>query len=348
MKIRIGKKIIGEGKKTFIVAELSGNHNGSLLEAKKLIRYAKIAGADAVKLQTYKADTITLKSNKKDFRISKYSPWKKYKNFWNLYRKASTPWSWHKELFRVARKNKIEIFSSPFDESAVDFLEKLNCPAYKIASPEINHIPLLEKVAKTGKPIILSLGLADYYDLKLAIQTLRRNRCKKIAVLQCVTSYPAPLSEQNLQTINDIKKMGVLSGLSDHTIGNTSAITSVALGGSIVEKHFNLIKNVKTVDSFFSANLKSFRDLVRSIREVEKAKGVSSYKITSSAKKHLIGKRSIYISDNIQRGEKFSIKNIKIVRPNLGAHPKFFNKIIGKKSKYNLMAGTPFKIKYLK
>ena len=348
MIIKIGKKVIGDKKKTFIVAELSGNHNGSLAEAKKLIKYAKIAGADAVKLQTYKAETITLKSDNKEFRINKNSPWKKYKNFWNLYKKAATPWNWHKQLFKVAKKNKIEIFSSPFDETAVDFLEKLNCPAYKIASPEINHIPLIEKVAKTKKPVILSLGLAQLSDLKLAIKTLKKNGCKKIAVLQCVTSYPAPISEQNLATIKDIKKMGVLSGLSDHTIGNTSAITSVAFGGSIVEKHFNLLKNLKTVDSFFSANLESFKRLVKDIRETELAIGKISYKIESSSLQHLKGKRSIYISQNINKGEKFTKKNLRIVRPNFGMHPKFFNSIIGKKSKYNLLAGKPFKKKYLK
>ena len=207
---------------------------------------------------------------------------------------------------------------------------------------------MLEKVARTKKPVILSLGLAQLSDLKLAVKTLKKNGCKKIAILQCVTSYPAPISEQNLATIKDIKKMGVLSGLSDHTLGNTSAITSVALGGSIVEKHFNLLKNLKTVDSFFSANLETFKRLVKDIRETELAVGKVSYKLAPSSKKHLKGKRSIYIAQNIDKGEKFTKENLKIVRPNFGIHPKFFNSIIGKKSKFKLMAGKPFKKSYLK
>ena len=349
MNFKIGKYNVGVGKKAFIVAELSGNHNQSLNRAKRLIKYAKLAGADAVKLQTYTADTITLKSNTNDFKIKNNSPWKKYKNFWNLYNAASTPWIWHKELFKTAKKYNLEIFSSPFDESAVEFLESLKCPAYKIASPEINHIPLIKKVAKTGKPVILSTGLADLKDIKLAIKTLKKNGCKKIAVLQCVSSYPAPIAEQNLKVITDIKKkFKVLSGLSDHTIGNTSALTSVAMGGSIVEKHLNTDEKIKTVDSFFSSNVETFKDMVKKIREVEMSIGKIQYKITRESKKHLRGRRSIYVSKLINIGDKFSKKNIKIVRPNLGLHPRFFDKILGKTSKHRIKPGTSFKKKYLK
>ena len=349
MNFSIGKHKLAEGKKTFVVAELSGNHNQSLARAKKLIKLAKLAGADAVKLQTYTADTITLKSNSKDFKIQKNSPWAKYKNFWNLYNYASTPCSWHKELFRTAKKNNIEIFSSPFDETAVDFLETLNCPAYKIASPEINHIPLIKKVAKTKKPVILSTGLAKLKDIELAIKTLKSNGCYKIAVLRCVTSYPSPLEEQNLKIISDIKKrFKVLSGLSDHTIGNTSALTSVALGGSIVEKHFNIRDKIKTVDSFFSSDFKLFKEMVEKIREVEASLGKVSYDISKSSKKHLKGKRSIYVSKFIKKGDQISKFNIKVVRPFFGLHPKFFNKILGKISRQDIKQGTPFKIKYLK
>ncbi|MAV05595.1 MAG: pseudaminic acid synthase [Candidatus Pelagibacter sp.] len=349
MNFKIGKKNVGHGKKTFVVAELSGNHNQSLKRAKKLIKFAKLAGADAVKLQTYTADTITLKSNKKDFKIKQNSPWKKYNNFWDLYNVASTPWSWHKELFKIAKQNNIEIFSSPFDESAVDFLEDLNCPAYKIASPEINHIPLIEKVGKTKKPVIISTGLANLKDIKLALKTLKKNGCNKIAILQCVSSYPAPLSEQNLKIIPDIqKKFKVLSGLSDHTIGNTSALASVALGGSIVEKHFTIDEKIKTVDSFFSSNFQTFKDMVKKIREVELSIGKAQYDISKASKKHLKGRRSIYISKLINKGEKLSKKNVKIVRPHFGLHPKFFSKVLGKISKKKLTEGTPLKIRYLK
>ena len=349
MNFKIGKKKIGKNCKTFLVAELSRNHNQSVDRAKRLIKSAKLAGADAVKLQTYTADTITLKSNKKDFRIKGNSPWKRYKNFWKLYNKASTPLQWHKELFEYAKKIKIEIFTSPFDESAVDYLEKLKCPAYKIASPEINHIPLLEKVARTKKPIILSNGLADLSDLRLAIKVLRKNGCKKIAILQCVSSYPAPLEDQNLNTIINIQKQfKVISGLSDHTENNISAISSVALGGSIIEKHFNIDDKIKTVDAFFSTNFKTFKNLVNNVRETEKALGKVSYKISKSSFKHLVGRRYIYVSNKIKVGEKISLKNVKVVRPAYGLHPKYLKKILGKISKKNLSPGSRFKLSYLK
>ena len=206
MKIKIGRTYLGDGFPCFVVAEMSGNHGGKISRALKIIHSAKKAGANAIKLQTYTADSITLKSNRKDFIIPKDSPWFKKKNLWNLYKFAHTPIGWHKQLFQEAKKIKLEIFSSPIDESAVDFLEKLNCPAYKIASAEINHIPLLEKVAKTKKPIILSTGLSTYKDIKLAIKTIRSFGNNKIIVLKCTTVYPSELKEQNLLTIPDIKK----------------------------------------------------------------------------------------------------------------------------------------------
>lgn len=349
MYFKIGKKKVGDNCKTFIVAELSGNHNQSITRAKKLIKFAKEAGADAVKLQTYKAETITLRSKSKDFLIKNKSPWKKFNNLWNLYNKASTPWSWHKELFQYARKMKIEIFSSPFDETAVDLLESLNCPAYKIASPEINHIPLLKRVAITKKPVILSKGLANLSDLKLAVKTLKKNGCKKIAILQCVTSYPAPIEEQNLQLIKDIKKkFKVISGLSDHTQTNTSSIASVALGGSIVEKHFNISDKIKTVDSFFSVDFENFKNLIKSIREVEISKGKAKYEISKSSRKHFFGRRSIYVAKDIRIGEKITLQNIKVVRPAHSLHPKYFDKILGKFSKKKLKTGARINLKYLR
>ena len=219
MKFRIGRKYIGNKCPALVVAELSGNHGGSFSRIKKMLIKAKEAGADMIKLQTYTADTITLNSNNNDFKINKNTPWKKNKNLWDLYNKASTPWKWHKKIFQIGKKLKIDIFSSPFDESAVDFLEKLNCPAYKIASAEINHIPLLIKVAKTKKPVIVSIGLANLNEVKLAIKTLKKNGCKKIVLLKCVSSYPSPLDEQNLISIPELKKkFGTLVGLSDHTV----------------------------------------------------------------------------------------------------------------------------------
>ena len=349
MIFKIGKTLVGEGAPCFVVAELSGNHNGNISRAKKMIIKAKEAGANAVKLQTYTADTITLKSNRNDFKIKKNSPWNKKKNLWSLYKKAYTPWEWHQELFKLSKKINIEIFSSPFDESAVDFLEKLKCPAYKIASAEINHIPLLEKVAKTKKPVILSIGLATIQDINLALQTLKKNGCKNIAILQCVSSYPSPLSHQNLKLIPHIKKRyGVISGLSDHTLGTTAAITSVAIGGSIVEKHFNLNDKTKTVDSFFSLKNNHFKLMINQIRDTEISLGNETFNIDNSSKKNFLSRRSIYVSKKILKNEIITKANIRVVRPNFGLHPKYFKKIIGKKSKVKLEAGTRFKLSYCK
>ncbi len=349
MQFKIGKYTLSDKHPSFIVAELSGNHGGSLNRAIKLINYAKKAGANAVKLQTYKADTITFKSKNKDFIINSNSPWSKFNNYWDLYDYAHTPWSWHKTLFKTAKDIGLEIFSSPFDETAVDLLENLRCPAYKIASSEINHIPLIERVAKTKKPVILSIGLANLKDIYLAIKTLKKNGCKEIAILKCVASYPSPLSEQNLKVIPDIKKrFNVLSGLSDHTTGNACALASVVIGGSIVEKHFNLQDKSKTVDSFFSSNFKKFKEMVENIRSAEQAIGKVDYNISKSSKKNLNGRRSIYVVRPIKKGEKFTTKNIRVIRPGYGLHPKFFKKILGKISKKKLKEGTRFKKNFVR
>jgi pseudaminic acid synthase len=335
---RIGKKKIGDKYGTFIVAEISGNHGGQIQNAIKLIKKAKEAGADAVKLQTYTADSITLNSNKKDFIISRKSPWKKFENFWNLYNYAHTPFEWHKELFNYAKKINIEIFSSPFDEYAVDLLEKLGCPAYKIASPEINHIPLLEKVASTKKPVILSTGLASIKEIHTALKIFKKNN-NKIIVLKCCSSYPAKFEELNLLTIQDIKKrFNVLSGLSDHSTGVEAPLVAVALGANMVEKHFKL--NFKSVDSFFSLNQKEFKEMVKKIRICEKALGKISYDLSKESKLSLVGKRSIYASNNIKIGEKINKKNIKVVRPSYGLHPSYYKKILGKISKRNINFGS--------
>ena len=341
MQIQIGNSIIGKNKPTFVVAEMSGNHGGDLERAIQIIREAKKCGANAIKLQTYTADTITLNSNKESFKLDE-GKWGKHSTLWDLYNEAHTPWDWHKPLFEEAKKLNIEIFSSPFDESAVDFLEDLNCPAYKIASPEVTHIPLLEYIAKTKKPIILSTGLSKLSDTELAVDTLRSGGIKDIIILKCNTSYPAPITESNLLTIPDIeKRFNVLSGLSDHTIGNISAITAVALGSSFIEKHFNLSDNEVTVDSFFSSNSIEFKKLVSDIRAVETSLGEVDYKIAKSARKSVAGMRSIFTSSTIKAGEILSHKNIKVVRPGNGLHPKFYKEIIGKKINCDLEMGVP-------
>tara|TARA_Y100000590_G_scaffold213372_1_gene241790 strand:- start:55826 stop:56881 length:1056 start_codon:yes stop_codon:yes gene_type:complete len=346
---KIGNKNIGENFKSFVVAEMSGNHLGKLKNALKIVRLAKKCGADAIKLQTYKPNTITLNSNKKDFKIPKKSPWFKYKNLWNLYNNAHTPWEWHRRIFQEARKNKLSFFSSPFDETAVDFLEKIGCQAYKIASPEINHIPLIEKISKTNKPVILSTGLASYAEIKTAVNILKKNKSKKIIILKCSSSYPADYNELNLLTMSHIKKkFKSLVGFSDHTIGSIAPLTSVVLGGKMIEKHFIFDQKINSVDNFFSAGPHQFKEMVNQIRSAERSIGKITYKLSKKSKISLNGKRSIYVSNNIYKGQKISKNNIKVVRPSYGLNPKLYKSVLGKKTIKNLKAGSRLEVKFLK
>lgn len=340
MEIKIGQHTLGLGHPTFIVAEMSGNHGGSLERAIEIVRAAKRAGADAIKLQTYKANTITLNCDFDDFLLPSESPWADSISLWDLYDKAHTPWEWHEEIFIEARKLSLEVFSSPFDETAVDFLENLNVPAYKIASPEITHIPLLKRVAITGKPIIVSTGVADLIDIKLALDTLRDAGAKDIILLKCTSTYPAPPEESNLITMTDMEsRFEVLSGLSDHTIGTATALASVVLGGCFIEKHLTLDDEKETVDSFFSSGELEFSSMVQDIRLVEKSLGKQTYEITKSALPSLRGRRSLYVSAPIKAGELFTELNIKSVRPSFGLHPKYYDDIIGRVAKCDLEIG---------
>lgn len=340
MEIHIGQHILGQEHPAFIVAEMSGNHGGRLERALEIVHAANRAGADAIKLQTYTADTITLKSDREDFLLKAESPWCEHRTLWDLYNKAHTPWEWHEAIFQESRRLGMEVFSSPFDESAVDMLERLDCSAYKIASPEITHIPLLEKVASTGKPVIISTGVAELSDIELAISTLKNADARDIVVLKCTSSYPAPAEESNLLTIPDIvRRFSVLSGLSDHTEGSATAVASVALGGSLIEKHFTLDDDEETVDSFFSSGELEFATMVRDVRIVEKALGHVSYQITPSAKQSLNGRRSLYVSCDVKAGEILTAFNIKTVRPALGLHPKHYKNILGKRAKFDLHTG---------
>ena len=340
MDFKISNKIIGKNNPTFIIAEMSANHGGKLETALEIVRAAKRAGADAIKLQTYKADTITVNCDKKDFIIPSNSPWSSHKTLWNLYDMAHTPWEWHEIIFEEAKKLNLEIFSTPFDDSAVDFLEELNVPAYKIASPEITNIPLLNKVASTGKPIILSSGISNFDDLNLAIETIRGTGNNNIAVLKCTSSYPAPIEEANLLTIPSLSKhFNVLTGISDHTNGTVAAIASVSLGGNIIEKHIKLNDGEKTVDSFFSLTENEFKKLIEDIRFVDKALGSVNYEVTKSALPSVNSRSSLYVVKKINIGDTFNKNNIKAVRPGYGLHPKFYNEIIGKVSNKNLSPG---------
>lgn len=340
MQIKIGNKILGKGNPTFIVAEMSGNHGGSLEKALEIVRAAKRTGADAIKLQTYTADTITLRCDKEDFKLLSDSPWASHSNLWDLYNKAHTPWEWHEPIFQEASKIGIEIFSSPFDTSAVDLLESLKVSVYKIASPEITNIPLLEKVAHTGKPVIISTGISNLTDIELALLTLKNSGATEIIVLKCTTAYPAPAEESNLLTISDmITRFDVLSGLSDHTIGTAAAVAAVALGGSLIEKHFILDGEEETVDSFFSSAEAEFTQMVKDIRFLDKALGNVSYDITETAIPNLRGRSSLYISAPITKGELFTKHNVKAVRPSFGLHPKHYKEILGRQAAQDLELG---------
>ena len=336
----IKNKKLGKDAKCFIIAEMSANHNGKISKAKEIISLAKKAGADAIKIQTYKAETMTLNSNKKDFLISKDSPWSSHVSMYQLYEKAYTPWEWHSELFEFAEQNDIILFSSPFDTSAVKFLEDLNTPAYKIASPEINDIPLLKEIAKTSKPVILSTGLASFDDLTFAVETLEDNGCNDIAILKCTSSYPAPYEEINLKTLTDYtKKFKCIPGLSDHTLGDAVPIAAIALGAKVIEKHFMIDEEDETPDSFFSMNYIEFSSMVEKIRNIENALGSIKYDLTKSMLKNMKHRRSLYVSKSIKKGELISDDNIKSVRPAYSLHPKYYDQILGKKVKIDLKKG---------
>lgn len=340
LELQIGNRLLGLGHPAFVVAEMSGNHGGDLNRAIEIVRAAKRAGADAIKLQTYTADTITLNSHHDDFLLPEGSSWSKEGSLHELYTKAHTPWAWHSLLFEEAKRQDIIMFSSPFDESAVDLLESLNAPAYKIASPEITHIPLIKRVAQTGKPVILSTGISELADVELAIEILRKEGVKEIIVLKCTTAYPSPPEESNLRTIPDIvTRFRVLSGLSDHSLGSANAIAAVVLGGSLIEKHFTLDDQNETVDSFFSSPEGEFRRMVSDIRQAEASLGNISYDIVPSALSSLGGRRSLYVAASIKAGESFTTDNIKCVRPSFGLHPKYYFEILGRTALCDLQYG---------
>lgn len=328
--MRIAEFEINEESSVFIIAELSANHNGSLETAIETIRAAKRAGANAIKFQTYTADTMTIDSRKDDFVI-KGTIWEG-RNLYDLYKEAYTPWEWHKELFQIAKEEGLICFSSPFDKTAVDFLEDLNVPAYKIASFEITDLPLIEYVASKNKPIIISTGIAQEKDIELAINTCRKVNNNEIALLKCTSSYPAPINEANAIMIKDLaNKYNVISGLSDHTMGSVLPIVATCLGAKIIEKHFILDRSIGGPDATFSMNEKEFSSMVKDVRNAEKSIGTINYNLTDKQKKGRDFSRSIYIIKDIEEGEKITKDDIAIIRPGFGLHPKYYNDILGKK-----------------
>jgi pseudaminic acid synthase len=332
---------ISKHSETFIVAELSANHNQKYELAVKTIEAIAKTGANAVKIQTYTPDTITIDSRNEYFKMAHGTIWDG-KYLYELYQEAYTPWEWQPGLKKIAEDLGLVFFSSPFDRSAVDFLESMSVPAYKVASFEITDIPLIEYIASKGKPVIISTGIAYLDDIKDAIEACRKMNNQQIALLKCTSSYPAPFEEINLNVIPDLeRKFNLPVGLSDHTLGNSVAVAAVALGAKIVEKHFILHKNLGGPDAAFSMEPAEFTLMVKSIREIEKAMGTADYKLTRNMEINRSFSRSLFVVKDISAGELFTKENLRSIRPGYGLPPKCINQIIGKRAVINIQKGTP-------
>lgn len=332
---------IKHGCRPFIVAEISGNHNGSIKRAKKLIDIAYQAGVDAIKLQTFTANTITLDTNEGEFWVSDKENLWQGQSLHQLYEKAATPWEWHQELFDYCQQKDLLCFSSPFDESAVDFLESLNCPAYKIASFELVHIPLIEYAAKTGKPIIISTGMASEQEIEEATTAARNAGAKQIILLKCTSAYPAKIADANLLTLPDMReKFNCPIGLSDHTLGITVPLVATALGAVLIEKHITIDRNDGAVDSAFSLQPDELSQLVASVQSSWSALGETTYGGSQNEEKSKMYRRSIYAKQAIKKGDLFSSSNLTIVRPALGLAPKYITQVLGKKAAVDIPINT--------
>lgn len=338
--ITIAGRRIAADEAPYVIAEMSANHNGNIETAFKIIEVAKQAGADAVKLQTYRPDTITLNCDTEDFRI--HGGLWDGRTLYELYEEAHMPWEWHAPLFARARKHGITIFSSPFDNTAVDLLEDLNAPAYKIASFEAVDLPLIKYVASTGKPMIISTGMADAQEIQEAIDAAREGGCKELAILHCVSGYPAPAEDYNLRTIPDmIQRFGLVTGLSDHTLDNTTAITSVAMGASIIEKHFTLDRKGGGPDDSFSLEPAELVALCRDSKTAWAALGRVDYGRKSSEQGNVKFRRSLYFVMDMKAGEVITPDAVRSVRPGFGLSPKHFDAVMGKRINRDVSAATP-------
>lgn len=340
--IKIGHITIGINHKPFVIAEMSGNHNQSLDRALQLVDAASEAGAHALKLQTYTADTITMKGA---HTINDANSLWNGKELHDLYKEAYTPWEWHQAIFDRAKEKGIIAFSSPFDETAVDFLESLNVPLYKIASFENTHHPLLVKVAKTGKPVIVSTGVSSIADIDESVRVLRNNGCKDVILLKCTSTYPATPENTNLNTIPHLSQLhNCIVGLSDHTMGIGASVAAVALGARVIEKHFTLRRADGGVDSAFSLEPEELKSLVIETERAFLALGKIQYGVQKAEEKSIFFKRSIYVSEDIKAGEEFTEKNLRVIRPGDGLAPKYYFQILGKKASKNYLKGNPLKI----
>ncbi|WP_165741223.1 pseudaminic acid synthase [Pseudoalteromonas sp. Z1A6] len=344
--ITIDNRKIGPGYAPYIIAEMSANHNGDIENAYKIMEMAKECGADAMKLQTYRPDTITMKSDNPEFLI-KGGLWDG-KTLYDLYEEAHMPWEWHKPLFEKAKELGITIFSSPFDFTAVDLLEELGAPAYKIASFEAIDLPLIEYVAKTGKPMIISTGMANEEEIREAVETAKNAGCKELVVLHCVSGYPAPSGDYNLATVADMAtRFDVLTGLSDHTIDNTTAITSVALGACLIEKHVTLNRDGGGPDDSFSLEKPELLQLCRDSKIAWEAVGKVNYERKESEKGNAIFRRSLYVVKDVAEGELFTHENVKSIRPGYGLAPKYLHEVLGSLATQSIKAGTALKKLYV-
>lgn len=346
MKIQIKNKIISEQQKPFLIAEISANHNNSIKKTYKLLEQAKKSGVDAVKFQTFDLDEMTLNIKKKDFLIKNSFSTKSWNNrtLYSIYKESQLPFRWYKKIFNKAKKLNLICFSSVFDEKSLNFLEKLKVPMYKIASLESLHFPLLKKVCKTKKPIIISTGTLSLDEIDDLIRFLKNNNCKKFIILHCVTQYPADYKNINLETISLLrKKYKCLIGYSDHTKGIGVALSSINYGASVIEKHYKLSSNDKTLDANFSLSVNEMKSLSAEIKNVWEAKGKIKKEISNEEKIYKNYRRSIYVVKDIKKNERFTSNNIKVIRPGYGLEPKHYNQVINKISKKNLKRGDALK-----
>jgi pseudaminic acid synthase len=342
MEMNLGGRRVGPNHPPFIIAEMSGNHNQSLERALQIVEAAAEAGAHALKIQTYTADTMTINLDTKDFQINDQSSLWKGNNLYKLYQQAYTPWEWHKPIFNKAMELGMIPFSTPFDHTAVDFLEKLNVPMYKIASFENNDLPLIKKVAATGKPLIISTGMATIAELEETVHTARAFGCKDLILLKCTSTYPASPENTNITTIPDMReRFGCQVGLSDHTMGIGVAVGSIALGATIIEKHFTISRAEKGVDSAFSMEPDEMKSLVIEAERVWRSLGHVRYGPTSEEKKSLKFRRSIYVVKDIKPGDILTKDNLRVIRPGFGLAPKYYDQLIGKTAAKEIKAGTP-------
>jgi len=342
MSIKIGDFEINHKSKTFIIAELSANHGHDINIAKETIKAAKEVGADAIKFQTYTADTLTIDCDNDYFKLNNGTIWDG-DTLYSLYEKAYTPWEWQKELKEYAESFGLICFSSPFDKTSVDFLEELNVPAYKVASFEITDIPLIEYIASKGKPVIISTGMATLSDIEEAVNSCKRVGNEQIILLKCTSSYPAKIEDANLNTISNLKNtFGVEVGLSDHTLGITVPVISIALGAKIIEKHFILDKSIGGPDASFSLDKIEFKQMVDAVRDAEKSLGIINYDLTKTKEKNKKFARSLFVVKDVKAGEILTEENIRSIRPGYGLHPRHLNEVIGKIAKRDINRGNPF------